>query len=392
MRGRGAARLLVAALLGGVPAVGCDAGSPASARHTVPIDTVDGVVVVQNGAEGLWSDGDEWTVEEQFRIGGMNAPEEEAFELFLIGLSVGPQGSLYVLDNLRSQISVFSSDGEFRFRFAGQGGGPGEFDRAAAMGWDSEGRLWVSDALESRIAVFDSLGTVLRTALNPGRRPVNRILYSLHMEPGGTWIDQLSDSPLLYFVRRDTAATIIDTVAALRYPPRPEGGPLEGRLRSDEENRALARMLPRFLWTIGPDGTIWEGLTNQGSFAARGASGDTVRIIHTAHRSPTLSENDQQAADLIRDIVSEPILPQRYQALYATDDGHLLAQVPGEDQALGRTLDVFDPEGRFLGPVELPFAPHPRAEHAFRGDTIYAVTLDALDVPQIVKAVIQRRP
>lgn len=190
-------------------------------------------------------------------------------------------------------------------------------------------------------------------------------------------------------MRRDTTAAIIDTVATLLHPPRPPTSTILG-LRPDERT-ALARLLPELFWTVGPDGSIWEGVTNQGSFAARGPSGDTVTIVHTSHRSPTFSPEDQRAVEQVRDIVPDlELRPHRYLAIHIMDDGHILAQVPREGLVPGPLMDVFDPEGRFLGSLELPFAPHPRAEHVFRGDTIYGITLGELDTPEIVKAVIRR--
>jgi sugar lactone lactonase YvrE len=56
----------------------------------------------------------------------------------------------------------------------------------------------------------------------------------------------------------------------------------------------------------------------------------------------------------------------------------------------GRLLEVFDPEGRYLGQVELafPLATFPRP--VFRDGFLYAVTEDELEVPYIVRARIEK--
>lgn len=253
-----------------------------------------------------------------------------------------------MLDTSRGQVSVFSPDGQFRFSFGREGEGPGEFSRAAAMGWDPSGRLWITNALEVRLSVFDSLG--------PGLRSLNRIVYRLHIDPDGTLVDQHSASPLLHLVRRDTTAAIIDTVATLHYPPSVAPGTAIGL--APDQRSALGRLLPRFYWTIGPDGAIWEGITNQSSFAARGPSGDTVRIVHTSHRSPVFSPEDERAAEEAASIVQDiELRPHHYQAIHVLDDGHLLAQVPSDGLEPGNVMDVFD---------------------------------DELDTPEIIKAVIRR--
>lgn len=72
----------------------CAGPEPASRAAAVPIDTVGGVAIVHNGPEGLWGEGEGWSVEEEYRLGGMNAPVEESFGNALTALSLGPQGSL----------------------------------------------------------------------------------------------------------------------------------------------------------------------------------------------------------------------------------------------------------------------------------------------------------
>ena len=71
-------------------------------------------------------------------------------------------------------------------------------------------------------------------------------------------------------------------------------------------------------------------------------------------------------------------------------DGHILVQIADEMNAPGHVLDVFDSSGVFLGSLDLGFSILNRSEVALRGDTLFAVTLDDLDIPSVVKLVIQR--
>jgi hypothetical protein len=48
-------------------------------------------------------------------------------------------------------------------------------------------------------------------------------------------------------------------------------------------------------------------------------------------------------------------------------------------------FDVFSPEGRFLGHVKTPPSFRTRPEPVIRGDTVWAVTRDELDVATIVR-------
>lgn len=68
----------------------------------------------------------------------------------------------------------------------------------------------------------------------------------------------------------------------------------------------------------------------------------------------------------------------------------MLVQIAGEMKAQTPILDVFDPDGRFMGSIDLGFPLQTNALHAFKGDTLAVVTLGELDVPYVVKAVIRR--
>lgn len=156
---------------------------------------------------------------------------------------------------------------------------------------------------------------------------------------------------------------------------------------------AISRALSRLIWTLAPDGTIWEGSSSELRLIHRTLEGDTLRIIETRHRPPEFTPAEQaQVDEALRALGTDTeFRPRVLQAIHVLDDGHVLAQISGEFDAIGDTVDVFDPEGRFLGSMGLPFAPDPLGLVATRGDTIVAVTQGELDVPYVVRAVIERR-
>ena len=89
----------------------------------------------------------------------------------------------------------------------------------------------------------------------------------------------------------------------------------------------------------------------------------------------------RQDVELVRPLVND---------IYVMDDGHMLVGIieqVGEDPSI---FDVFDPEGYFLGSVDLGFTIPYRNIPALVGDTIVAVTPGLLDVPFLVRATIVR--
>lgn len=61
------------------------------------VDTVRGIVVVQNGT-GLWRESEEWQVVEEFRVGSLwgRNPDEELSYSRNNSVTLGPNGRIYV--------------------------------------------------------------------------------------------------------------------------------------------------------------------------------------------------------------------------------------------------------------------------------------------------------
>ena len=121
------------------------------------MDTINGVVLVRNGPEGLWQEGDEWAIREDFRIGAADGPREILFGGNLASVSLGPHGQIFVLDFQAEEIRVFDGKGAFVRNIGRPGQGPGELARPMALGWDSAERLWVPNAFNGRHTVFATL-------------------------------------------------------------------------------------------------------------------------------------------------------------------------------------------------------------------------------------------
>src|SRR5688572_9604974 len=64
--------------------------------------------------------------------GGDNAAREYTFGR-ITGVTVGPDGRIYVADGLDQQIRAYGSDGKYLFSIGAKGAGPGEFDGLAAI-------------------------------------------------------------------------------------------------------------------------------------------------------------------------------------------------------------------------------------------------------------------
>lgn len=384
---------LAVAVAGLAAACGGDAG-----RHvTAQVDTIGGVVVVRNGT-GQWGDSDRWQIVEEFRVGGSawgENPDEELSYSTNTSVTLGPNGQIFVLEYSTNRVTVFSGEGEFVRTFGRAGEGPGEFRHPTAMAWDGADRLWVAEGLSGRYHVFDPIGTYLKSVPRPVRA-LARLHHPLRWEPAGTFVEEAADDGVRLYLRVDTLGRLVDTAAAIPTPGLPPALRNIRAMPTWESFRLVtARHIPRLRWTLARDGTTWSAVSGQLRLARTTRSGDTVRIVETSHRPAEFDAEDRAiiAAGLAEAGLSRAdieLVRPVVGAIHAMDDGHILVEIierVGEEPG---TIDVFDPEGFFLGTVDLGFRLHSRNIPAIVGDTIIAVTPGDLDLPYLVRATIER--
>ncbi len=395
-RGRfGQILAIIAVVVTGL-AAGCG-GDGANRDATVEVDTIGGVVVVRNGI-GLWGESERWRVVEEFRVGGSQwgeNPDEELIYSADASATLGPNGQIFVIEFEADRVAVFSGDGDFVRSFGGLGEGPGEFRKPTAMTWDGVGRLWVAD-FDGRYHVFDSTGTFRKT-VRAFLRYFTRFQHPLVWEAAGTLVEEsVSDDGMVVYLRVDTLGHLVDTAAVVPRPPSSPTPRDRGPLPSGQSFRFVNNhYTPLQRWSRAPDGTIWSGTSGQLRLIQTTADGDTLRIVETSHRPAEFDAADEAiiAAGLAEARLSKAdieLVRPVVDAIHVMDDGHVLVGIVEKVGEATGTLDVFDPEGFFLGTVDLGFKLPSRNIPALVGDTIVSVTPGDLDLPYLVRATIRR--
>ena len=79
-----------------------------------------------------------------------------------LGLSVSPEGLIYMCDRNNHYVSVHDEEGKFMFTFGLQGSGPGCFDRPHDIAFGSDGLVYVTDTENRRVCVWSKDGTFQR--------------------------------------------------------------------------------------------------------------------------------------------------------------------------------------------------------------------------------------
>ncbi|NIN51107.1 MAG: 6-bladed beta-propeller [Gemmatimonadales bacterium] len=362
------------------------------------IDTLpSGTVVVSNTSEPIWSEGGGWRVIEEVRIGRVEGDGPDVFGRVTL-LDVDRAGRIWVFEAQAQEIRIFSADGSFLRTVGGRGGGPGEFIRAAHMQTGPGGHVWLLDPGNDRLSEFDTAGTFLGSRHSPGG-------FMMTPWPGGFAGDGFWHYPIappseagfrVRLVRCSADLQPIDTADVPTDPKEREPfvHPIE-----DYYLMASVPFSGGFRWRLSPSGTIWGMVTDDYKFFELSFQGDTL-LTFTREFTPLLvTESDIQGA--LEDLewftdeggnIDRAKIPSRKPAtedFFFDDQGNIWVVPVSPPEDYRRTVDVFDPSGRYLGTVRLPFRfsrPYP----VIRNDTMYAVTTDLLDVPYVVRARIEK--
>ncbi len=367
------------------PGCGPDLGS---SRMTVTRDTLpSGVLRVRGPENGSWTEHTKWSLTELYRVGAVEGEGPEVFGQ-VWDVEIDDTGRLYVLDRLEKEVRVCDDSGSFGLAFGREGEGPGEFENPFGLAWDSAGSLWVVDVRLARYSAFDAQGRHLREYRRsvggyswpwPGRFGSDGRLYERSYARGA--------DHLLAFVPGEEL-TAVDSFPLVL--PESEGA---WNLQ-DERGFGAIVGIPysgQPAWVLDHEAMLWVGKSDIYSLAHRRLEGDTLMVIERQIGPVAVSPEERATAiegleahlshpkmDLSRIPSTKPF----FRRLIPDDSGDLWVLREGE----GRRwfFDVFERNGVFLGPVNVPVVPGLFPPPLIRGDRMIVVTKDELDIQSVV--------
>lgn len=413
-------------LLVGLSAVACRGEGEQAARGAWEAlrDTVADTVVVRTVSGSLWRA--DAFLEPDLSIGELEGSEE-----YMIGsvrsIAVGADGVIFVLDEQIPLIRVYAADGTFLRNVGRKGGGPGEYERPGAIATLPDGRLIVRDVGNNRLSVYSPTGDYLHQQWFPGGFNTSRRLY---VDTAGVALSLVllnyGTAPWEWeygLVRLHPDEGILDTVAAPTWEYE------RARITASREGSSSSSNVPfspGTAWTFSPLGYFIGGLSTDYRVDLYRTREPVLRIERAWDPVPVLpeeaAERRRRAEESMRRQYpgwrwNGPPVPETkppFRDVTVSDEGNVWVQLSRrgrpimteaeareEEQRSGRpqlryaepvAFDVFTPNGEYLGQVRTPESFTTSPEPIIRGDTIWAVARDELDVPKVVRYRVVRIP
>lgn len=400
---------------------GCGGGAPAGSAGALAVtrDTVGDTVVVRTVSGSSW--GAERMLEPEVSIGEAEGDSTDLFG-FLGALGVGPDGTIYVLDQQGPALRAYGPDGVYRRTLGRPGRGPGELALPRGLLTLDDGRVLVDDPGNRRIQVYGADGTALaawpfdrRTLWTPV--PLWRDAQDDVLKLVEEW--KTTDPPVrsVAFLRIGSDGSVLDTLrvgeSGFQSPTVSVRATVTGGMATYIYPVPFA---PVEVWAFHPAGYAVHTIGTRYAIDLMRRDAPTLRIERTV---PPVPVSPAEWADTTSGFVrtartrkpgwewSGPDAPASKPPLVNVmigRRGRIWAQVamPGREEkdpdydpkdpvsrqtsfAQPIAFDVFEPDGTYLGRVTAPADFRTRPTPVFNGDYVWAVTQDDLGVERVVR-------
>ena len=348
-----------------------------------------------------------WTLEEELRVGTVEGAGPDAFA-YLKGLVVLEDGRFAVLDSQVQELRVFGPDGTHIATHGGHGEGPGEFADANGLMLDPDGRIWVPDTRNGRMSVFD---------------PEEGFVQSFRFADANFnshWNGALVDGNRIYRPWRsgnrarlhvyDLTMTRVDSLPLPGDAPEDEDWDPRSQPGAFYQEMGGGYMMygipfyPSEVRHLDPRGAFWSTRDGDPQYRIKRwrPGGDTTLLVE-ARRPPVAVPTVERDSviDMLGEMVSSmgvgawdwsrvPSIRPAVEEIFTSAEGNLWVRTPsGGDGVL---FDVYSEDGEYLGTASLGpgfgsgLRLFDRVTPVVRGDLIWLIATDELDVPYVVRA------
>ncbi|TVP55872.1 MAG: 6-bladed beta-propeller, partial [Gemmatimonadales bacterium] len=418
------AALAFAAILGLLTLTGCgDERAPGDATGSWSSEEEQrgDTTIVRTFSGSVW--GDTMTLVPELVIGELDGEAPYVFGL-VTAIDVDSEGRIYVADRQAAEVRVFDRDGRFLRVIGSRGDGPGEYQQPDHLRITSNDEIVVRDQQGGRFVVFSTSGEYLRSWRLSGNfftsQPFHLDAQDRIYNPDLRF-DLPMESPDRQILVQIDAATgqVLDTL----LPPRTEGEPGWVELRiEDGGNRMVSRsnvpFIPTGTATLTPEGGTLRGLGSRYALHLERPDGSVLAIERAVEPVPVRPAEAAAARQRIEEGFRAqdaswrwngpqiPAVKPPFRWAGVGRDGTLWVQRhtpareienPDHDPSnpspsQPRThweeknvMDVFDPEGRYLGPIEMPSGFSPQQGGVLTTDELVVMIPHELGYHQVAR-------
>lgn len=320
------------------------------------------------------------------------------------------QGRIWVADRQAGEVRVFGPDGDFLQVVGSRGDGPGEYQEPDFLRVTSSDEVVVRDQRGGRFVVFSTEGAYLRSWRLSGNfvtmAPFTLDAQDRIYNPDLRWGTDIADENRNVLVQIDVATgEALDTLST----PRAEASPAFVELRIEEgENRMISRsnvpFYPTGTASLTADGGTLIGLGSRYALQLERPDGSVLAIERAIEPVPVLPAEASAARSRIERGFRQQDAGWRWNGPEIPDvkppfrwagmgpDGSIWAlrhtlgrevdnpdwdpeAPPAREQPRtiweeDSVMDVFDADGRYLGPVRMPDGFTPQVEGVFTADEV----------------------
>lgn len=300
-------------------------------------------------------------------------------------------GRVYILDAQNQVVHAFGPTGAHLRTIGRNGAGPGEFSQANGILVGADDRLWVYDHANQRITEFDTAGQLIK--VHPLRIRSYGYIWAGGIDAEGRVLDDIyipgsGDDGRSAVERTDLATGKADTLA---MPACKADRP--GRYQFPRGTMSVPYTSWRY-YRIDPRGYAWCGDMKQAS-VFQYHLGDTIPFRQfgvQVEPAPVTPAGLDSAAKRVQDFARQvggtdvdlsliPKVKPVLQRVDIDDTGRIWMQI---EEKHGFRMVVFDSTGTEVAEGPAPFGVSYRPL-IIRGDALYAVTRDSLDVQSVVR-------
>jgi hypothetical protein len=369
-----------------VPLLSACGGDRTGADAAVRVDTLaDGSVHVLNPE----TRGEAWQLRELWRVGALESDGPDQFG-GILALEADGAGRVYVLDGHSSEVRVFDAGGRHLRSFGRPGAGPGELRQPSGLSVAPDGNLWVANPGNVRYEVFDTTGAFVTS---------RRQLTQMMSFPWGGLVDRsgrVYDSGFGLVLRAEGEAEP-DTMRLPEY-----AAPRFVHTTGTSSMSYSIPYSPQLHWALDPDGRLWTGVSDAYRITLRDDAGNPMRTVEKPYTHlPVTAAEREGVRERLRgftdqggtvDLSRVPRHKAAFTRLAFDDRGFLWVRPSLPADADEVVFDVFDPDGLLVGSVRLPVAPTALGMALeVRGNRLYAAVESEDGVPQVVAFELMRR-